>query len=144
MFRVNVLCLILYMLVWVCCDINIELFWVEIWKEMRWETLIISCVTYIGVRCISTLIVNYLELNVDVRLMRSVDNIGCYVHWMKYIWHWYWIIWSWILMRDLVRNFDNIVCEVYWVELWWGLEENFGDIVRYVYWKSSAGCWSKA
>ena len=44
-------------------------------------------------------------------------------------------------MRDLVRNFDNIVCEVYWVELW---EENFGDIVRYVYWKSSAGCWSKA
>ena len=47
-------------------------------------------------------------------------------------------------MRDLVRNFDNIVCEVYELNCEERLEEKFGDIVCHVYWKSSAGCWSKA
>ena len=47
-------------------------------------------------------------------------------------------------MRDLVRNFDKIVCEVYELNCEERLEEKFGDIMYYVYWKSSAGCWSKA
>ena len=48
------------------------------------------------------------------------------------------------LMRDLV-GILMILCVKY-IELNCEerLEENFGDIVRYVYWKSSAGCWSKA
>ena len=46
-------------------------------------------------------------------------------------------------MRDLVRNM-MILCVKY-IELNCEerLEENLG-ILCYVYWKSSAGCWSKA